>query len=702
MATILESLVGSCTKKLQDIITEEAILYFGVKEDLVELQRRMVQIHYFLNDAEQRSMKELSVNNWLGQLRDVMYDADDIIDLARSKGSMVLPDHSLSVSSKSITCSGLSFSSCFSNIQTRHEVALKIRSLNKRIDNIAKDKVFSSLTVTQPDEKRSASKLRKGSNRADLNLVGKEVIHACRNLVDLVLVHKQNRSYKFAIVGTGGVEKAWVAEGFIDEQDGKLLEDIAEEYYYELIYRNIFQQNILQGEYLKIDLSECRVHDLLRQLACHLSREECFVGDPESIRVNATSKFRRISVVTAKDMVPLPNKGKDKYKVRTWITTLDKPIRVDSAIFTIFPYIRVLYLTKSPIQSIPSCIGRLIHLRLLDLDGTSISSLPESIRHLINLQILNLQYCDALQSLPFGITRLCNLRRLGLDETPINKVPKGICRLNFLNDLEGFPVGGCSDNGPRMQDGWSLKELDPLLYLRKLDMIKLERASPFCTNSLLREKEFLKYLHLRCTEQTDKPYSVEDVINVEKTFELFIPPHNLEELRITGFFGWRYPTWLGASHLPSMQFLHLTNCKSCVNLPSIGHLPNLKYLKIKGSTAVTKIGAEFVGNWVGNNSSVPEFVGFPKLETLLMWDMPNWEEWTFIAEEEPTTSKDGGENGDTSKQKGEGPPTWMQLFPHLKELQLVECPKLINLPWQLGQEATSLKRLQLRSVDSIK
>jgi hypothetical protein len=78
--------------------------------------------------------------------------------------------------------------------------------------------------------------------------------------------------------------QSWVAEGFIDEKDGQLLEDTAEEYYYELIYRNLLQP----------DLWECRVHDLLRQLACYLSREECIVSDPELIGVNIMSKIRRI------------------------------------------------------------------------------------------------------------------------------------------------------------------------------------------------------------------------------------------------------------------------------------------------------------------------------------------------------------------------------------------------------------------------
>ncbi|WVZ49731.1 LOW QUALITY PROTEIN: hypothetical protein U9M48_001062, partial [Paspalum notatum var. saurae] len=573
MATIQTSFVGSCAKKLQDFITDGAILILGVKEELTELQRRMELIQHFLNDAEQRSIKESAINNWL----DAMYDADDTIDLARSKGNKILPDHSLSsASSRSNTCNGLFISSCFSNIQTRHEIAVKIRNLNKRIDDISKDKVFLSLANTQPTEIVSTPKQRRSPNLVEPNLVGKEVIQACRKVIDLVLALKEKKSYKLAILGTGGVGKTtlaqkarvciskdysevailqeilrrievkymqdesieelqskleqaiegkifflvlddvwksdlwinllriplyaaaigiillttrldtisveigvdhthrvdlmlvdvgwellwksmeindekqvqhleglgkdivrrcgglplaikviarvlackdqsenewkkilekdawsmsklpseiiylsfedlphhlkqcfiyfalfsedaviycddilrmWVAEGFINEEDGQLLEDTAEEYYFELIYRNL-----LQPDNLSVDLRKCKMHDLLRQLACHLSRQECFVSDPESISTNAMSKFRRISVVTTKDMVVLPGMEKDKYKVRTWRTSYTKSQRVDDLMFKRFPYIQALDLNGSVINSVPSCIGRLIHL----------------------------------------------------------------------------------------------------------------------------------------------------------------------------------------------------------------------------------------------------------------------------------------------------------------------------------------------------
>ena len=51
MATILDPIVGSCAKKLQDVIIEKAVMILGVKEELREMQRTVKQIQCFLFES---------------------------------------------------------------------------------------------------------------------------------------------------------------------------------------------------------------------------------------------------------------------------------------------------------------------------------------------------------------------------------------------------------------------------------------------------------------------------------------------------------------------------------------------------------------------------------------------------------------------------------------------------------------------------
>ncbi|KAK3118843.1 hypothetical protein QOZ80_9BG0709190 [Eleusine coracana subsp. coracana] len=85
----------------------------------------------------------------------------------------------------------------------------------------------------------------------------------------------------------------WIAEGFIQEQDEQLLEDIAEGYYFELMHRNLLQTDPLRPDYAR-----CKMHDLLRQLAQHLSQDEYFCGEAQLLDSKSSSRLKRISIIT--------------------------------------------------------------------------------------------------------------------------------------------------------------------------------------------------------------------------------------------------------------------------------------------------------------------------------------------------------------------------------------------------------------------
>ncbi|XP_064997346.1 putative disease resistance RPP13-like protein 1 [Musa acuminata AAA Group] len=97
----------------------------------------------------------------------------------------------------------------------------------------------------------------------------------------------------------------------------------------------------------------------------------------------------------------------------------------------------------------------------------------------------------------------------------------------------------------------------------------------------------------------------------------------------------------------SLEEIKLEDIPECEELPCIGQLPSLKVLRIQRMPAVKKVGYGFFG-------SRDESKCFPSLEELTFRDMPQWEEWSWA---------DG-----------------RQLFPCLRNLDIVRCPRLKRMP----------------------
>nr|XP_034902814.1 putative disease resistance protein RGA3 [Populus alba] len=75
-AEIAKSLIG----KLGTFAGQEFCLAWGLEADIARLEKRLSAITAVLSDAEQKQSKNDKIRFWLNDLREVLYDAEDVLD----------------------------------------------------------------------------------------------------------------------------------------------------------------------------------------------------------------------------------------------------------------------------------------------------------------------------------------------------------------------------------------------------------------------------------------------------------------------------------------------------------------------------------------------------------------------------------------------------------------------------------------------
>ena len=148
--------------------------------------------------------------------------------------------------------------------------------------------------------------------------------------------------------------RLWIAEGFIQQIGDRNMEDIAEDYFEELVDRSLIQ---VVTKRLDGGVKTCRIHDLLRDLCISESAEEKFLEVRSYTNLSPISKCRRISIhfanhpyISSNPCEPLKNGSvigfggvglespPDKGLYLKWLCESNKLVRVlEQVIWTFVP-----------------------------------------------------------------------------------------------------------------------------------------------------------------------------------------------------------------------------------------------------------------------------------------------------------------------------------------------------------------------------
>ncbi|XP_059441784.1 disease resistance protein RPM1-like [Corylus avellana] len=364
--------------------------------------------------------------------------------------------------------------------------------------------------------------------------------------------------------------RLWIAEGFVKEKEGMVLEEVAEGYLYELLNRSLIQ---VAGTTSEGRIKTCRIHDLFREIIIWKSRDQNFVTIARGQNTMWPEKVRRLSIhKTTQDVQETKSISRLRSLLMFQRVESSLSESSNSLLFPLdFRLLNLLDLQGAPLKIFPNEITKLFHLKYLSLRGTKIEIIPSSIGNLQNLQTLDLKH-TWVTALPAEISRLQKLRHLLVYRYEIHSYAHFNSKYGFkamalqighLRFLQKLSVIEADDLGGDDM----MKELGRLNQLRRLVIVKLKRENGAALCSSINMLTNLRALSITSTEENE-------IIDLES---LSFPPPFLQRLYLTGCLE-KLPHWI--SSLPSLAKVSLKWSQLRVDpLESLQGLPNLVHLE---------------------------------------------------------------------------------------------------------------------------
>ncbi|KAK9217880.1 hypothetical protein WN943_006510 [Citrus x changshan-huyou] len=221
------AIVSSLLDQLKSIAQEKWRLVTGVEHEVGKLTTNLQAIQAVLEDAEQRQMKQdKAVTFWLDQLRDASYDMEDVLDEWITETRKLQLDEdgddddddddaNAFVTLLTKVCSFFpAASNCFGGfkqLSLRHDIAVKIREISEKLDDIARQKDSFKFVENVSDNVKKPERVRTTSLIDEGEVFGR-FDEKSELLSKLLGESSEQHPHIISLVGFGGIGKTTLAQ----------------------------------------------------------------------------------------------------------------------------------------------------------------------------------------------------------------------------------------------------------------------------------------------------------------------------------------------------------------------------------------------------------------------------------------------------------------------------------------------------------